>query len=224
MAERTDGHAEAPNRRPRAQKLGNRKRDATSLRGSSPLSAASAATERRRSEAGLAPGRITKGKGYAESTEQNDGVCSPCFPDCESAMVGTRREAGLSCMGEKLMVLVFGSCADRRLRVKPVRCCPVLPCQNVWDQIPLTGAGVIPVGIKEGFFRQRVVPARGSRPKRVLVRSLPDDCALDGGSSRAPQPRIYRAALWVQLGGVEMGGQWPRVLDLWIKPRGLVAR
>ena len=61
MAERTDGHAEAPNRRPRAQKLGNRKRDATSLRGSSPLSAASAATERQRTEAGLCTGRIFKG-------------------------------------------------------------------------------------------------------------------------------------------------------------------
>ena len=129
---------------------------------------------------GFAPGGSSRGKGYAESTERNDGVCSPCFSDCESAMVGTRREASLSCLEEKSVVSVFESCADRRLRVKSVRCCPVLPCQNVLDPIPLTGAGVIPVGIKEGFFRQRVVPARGSRPKRVLVHSLCGGCALDG--------------------------------------------
>jgi hypothetical protein len=54
--------------------------------------------------------------------------------------------------------------AGRRLRVKSGRCCPVRPCQNVLDRIPLTRAGVIPVGIR------RVSSDSGSFPSWVRLK------------------------------------------------------
>ena len=84
------------------------------------------------------------------------GLCSPC---CESAMMGRRWQI----RGSRLADAVFG------WRGPPFACQvgSMLPCatvSNVLDRIPLTRAGVIPVGIR------RVSSDSGSFPSWVRLK------------------------------------------------------
>jgi hypothetical protein len=176
-------------------------------------------------------------------------ICSPLCSACHHSAarhqdIWKDRQGDTS--DEWLTLLVWlGSCHDGQRRadaLEEVVCVStrvdgflvaVLPCQNVWDRIPLTGASVIPVGIKEvlsdsGSFPLLVGPSQTrfspvTAEERVQICLVQRCCFADIRANdqirfrpaRKSRDRMTAARLGGRIGfGIRSQRGGPQVLEL----------